>query len=133
MSLTQQDLKQIRGLMVEVFNEGFETLILPRFEAIERDIKELRSRLSSVESTLQDHTRQLRELNQKVSNVDGRLEAVENDVKELYVMVADMKKNKLSARYGKLTPEEKLVAIYNDFQTHMQAIAKEMGVKLPTS
>jgi hypothetical protein len=138
MSLTKPDLTQIRT----VFNEAFEALAVPSFDAIE----ELLDRVEKTQSehsktlhghsvmlrghstTLREHGEQLRKLQDIATNIEGRLTALEADVKELYLMLAKHP-NGLPDNLSKKDAEQKVVAMYQD----ILVIAKQLGVRLPSN
>lgn len=87
MSLTEQDLDQIRTVVVDAINESFEVLSAPRFDQLESQLAKHTVMLGEHSSTLLGQGRQLAKIETTVSNIDGRLQAIESDVKELYHMV----------------------------------------------
>ena len=151
MSLTKQDLSQIRT----VFNEAFEALAVPRFDAIEERLDRIENRVDHVEKVqdehsetlrehsvmlqehgktlrehsamLREHSEQLNNLQQTATNIEGRLTALEADVKELYRMLAK-RQNGLPDDLSKKDTEQKVIAMYQD----VLAIAKQLGVRLPS-
>lgn len=125
MSLTKDDLTQIRF----VINDAFETLAIPRFEAIESKLDEHSAILNEHASLLKDHSNQLRGLHEKVDNIEGRLKAIEADIKELYHLVGQTSSTASAKKFAKLNTEQKMLSMYNDFQ----ALAKQLGIKLPSS
>ena len=134
MALTSEDLDKIRIL----FNEGFETLMLPRFDALELDVRIIKKHVAVLKedvsvlkadvSTLKTEVREvktdIRQIKEHLGSLDGRVEALENDIRELYVM---MKKDNTNSTFSKISLEKKLLRL----NTELLQTAKQAGVTLP--
>ena len=156
MALTNDDKQWIKEAIVEGVNGALETIILPRFDAVEADISELKrdvselkedvsslksemrevkSRLDSVESDIREVKDRLngvesemREVKNRLGRVEGELQALTNDIEEIYDVIYD-KPNKtlMSASFAKMSSKEKLLVINEE----LLKIAKDTGVVLP--
>ena len=136
MALASEDLDKIRIL----FNEGFETLMLPRFDALELDVRIIKkhvavlkedvSVLKAYVSTLKTEVREvktdIRQIKEHLGSLDGRVEALENDIRELYVMMKKEKDN-TDSTFSKISLEKKLLRL----NTELLQTAKQAGVTLP--
>ena len=156
MALTNDDKQWIKEAIVEGVNGALETIVLPRFDAVEADISELKrdvselkedvsslksemrevkSRLDSVESDIREVKDRLngvesemREVKNRLGRVEGELQALTNDIEEIYDVIYD-KPNKtlMSASFAKMSSKEKLLVINEE----LLKIAKDTGVVLP--
>ena len=156
MALTNDDKQWIKEAIVEGVNGALETIVLPRFDAVEADISELKrdvsglkedvsslksdmrevkSRLDSVESDIREVKDRLngvesemREVKNRLGRVEGELQALTNDIKEIYDVIYN-KPNKtlISASFAKMSSKEKLLVINEE----LLKIAKDTGVVLP--
>jgi uncharacterized coiled-coil protein SlyX len=150
MSLTKSDIR-------EVFNEGFETLVAPRFDALESRMDGLESRMDGLESRMdglesrmdglesrmstQEHaTKGIREemragfatVNKRIDELEDRfstqLSELEVDVRYLYKLVEGLQKfNNTSKDFTKQTIEQKIITLYKQ----VQVVAKDAGITLP--
>ena len=151
MSLTEQDLSEVKEIVVGAIVEAIDTMVSPRFDILEADVAVLKTDvavlktdvavLKSDVSTLKTDVAvlksdvstlktEMREVKQILHTMDGRMEALENDVRELYGMVADLQKaKKENHKFNKLPLEKKIL------QTHAELllVAKEAGVVLPNN
>ena len=150
MSLTTNDLGQIR----QIFNEGLETIVLPRFDRLEEDVAELKTDVSILKtdvsilktdvgelkadvSVLKNDVSMLksdvstlkidmREVKQDLNYLKGRVEALENDIKELYELVSEQSRaDKIS---DKLSVEQKVLKMHAE----LIQIARQANVSLPS-
>ncbi len=156
MALTNDDKQWIKEAIVEGVNGALETIVLPRFDAVEADISELKrdvsglkedvsslksdmhevkSRLDSVESDIREVKDRLngvesemREVKNRLGRVEGELQALTNDIEEIYDVIYN-KPNKtlMSASFAKMSSKEKLLVINEE----LLKIAKDTGVVLP--
>lgn len=123
MSLTKQDLKDIRNVVLE----ALEVAVIPRLDALEAEVAALKSEVASFKA---ETSRRLDALEAQMKNTNGRLTALENDVKELYHMID--KKPSFgfgSKEYQKLPSEDKIHILDHE----VGALAKDMGVTLRRS
>ena len=156
MALTNDDKQWIKEAIVEGVNGALETIVLPRFDAVEADISELKrdvsglkedvsslksdmrevkSRLDSVESDIREVKDRLnsvesemREVKNRLGRVEGELQALTNDIEEIYdVIYSKPNKTLMSASFAKMSSKEKLLVINEE----LLKIAKDTGVVLP--
>ena len=156
MALTNDDKQWIKEAIVEGVNGALETIVLPRFDAVEADISELKrdvsglkedvsslksdmcevkSRLDSVESDIREVKDRLngvesemREVKNRLGRVEGELQALTNDIEEIYdVIYGKPNKTLMSASFAKMSSKEKLLVINEE----LLKIAKDTGVVLP--
>lgn len=156
MALTNDDKQWIKEAIVEGVNGALETIVLPRFDAVEADISELKrdvsglkedvsslksdmrevkSRLDSVESDIREVKDRLngvesemREVKNRLGRVEGELQALTNDIEEIYdVIYGKPNKTLMSASFSKMSSKEKLLVINEE----LLKIAKDTGVVLP--
>ena len=156
MALTNDDKQWIKEAIVEGVNGALETIVLPRFDAVEADIlelkrdvsglkedvsslksdmREVKSRLDSVESDIREVKDRLngvesemREVKDRLGRVEGELQALTNDIEEIYdVIYSEPNKTLMSAGFAKMSSKEKLLVINEE----LLKIAKDTGVVLP--
>ena len=156
MALTNDDKQWIKEAIVEGVNGALETIVLPRFDAVEADISELKrdvsglkedvsslksdmrevkSRLDSVESDIREVKDRLNgvesemcEVKNRLGRVEGELQALTNDIEEIYdVIYSKPNKTLMSASFAKMSSKEKLLVINEE----LLKIAKDTGVVLP--
>lgn len=149
MALTNDDKQWIKEAIVEGVNGALETIVLPRFDAVEADISELKRDVSGlkedVSSLKEDVTvlkedvsglkedvfslkSDMREVKGRLERVEGELQALTNDIKEIYdVIYSKPNKTLMSASFAKMSSKEKLLVINEE----LLKIAKDTGVVLP--
>ncbi len=129
MSLTKTDIR-------EVFNEGFETLISPRFDGLESRMDGIESRLDRQEQATKGLREEMRAgfvaVSQRIDELEERfstqLSELEVDIRHLYKLVEKLQKaNGADKEFKKRTVEQKILTLYEQFRT----VAKEAGVTLP--
>ena len=149
MALTNDDKQWIKEAIVEGVNGALETIVLPRFDAVEADISELKrdvsGRKEDVSGLKEDVTvlkedvsglkedvfslkSDMREVKGRLERVEGELQALTNDIKEIYdVIYSKPNKTLMSAGFAKMSSKEKLLVINEE----LLKIAKDTGVVLP--
>ena len=149
MALTNDDKQWIKEAIVEGVNGALETIVLPRFDAVEADISELKRDVSGLKedvSVLKEDVSELkedvsvlkedvfslksdmREVKGRLERVEGELQALTNDIKEIYdVIYSKPNKTLMSASFAKMSSKEKLLVINEE----LLKIAKDTGVVLP--
>lgn len=149
MALTNDDKQWIKEAIVEGVNGALETIVLPRFDAVEADISELKRDVSGLKedvSVLKEDVSKLkedvsglkedvfslksdmREVKGRLERVEGELQALTNDIKEIYdVIYSKPNKTLMSASFSKMSSKEKLLVINEE----LLKIAKDTGVVLP--
>ena len=149
MALTNDDKQWIKEAIVEGVNGALETIVLPRFDAVEADISELKRDVSELKEDVsglkEDVTvlkedvsglkedvfslkSDMREVKGRLERVEGELQALTNDIKEIYdVIYSKPNKTLMSAGFAKMSSKEKLLVINEE----LLKIAKDTGVVLP--
>lgn len=149
MALTNDDKQWIKEAIVEGVNGALETIVLPRFDAVEADISELKrdvselkedvsglkedvsslkSDMREVKSRLDSVESEMREVKNRLGRVEGELQALTNDIEEIYdVIYGKPNKTLMSAGFAKMSSKEKLLVINEE----LLKIAKDTGVVLP--
>ena len=149
MALTNDDKQWIKEAIVEGVNGALETIVLPRFDAVEADISELKRDVSGLKEDVsglkEDVTvlkedvsglkedvfslkSDMREVKGRLERVEGELQALTNDIKEIYdVIYSKPNKTLMSAGFAKMSSKEKLLVINEE----LLKIAKDTGVVLP--
>ena len=142
MALTNDDKQWIKEAIVEGVNGALETIVLPRFDAVETDISELKrdvsrlkedvsslkSDMHEVKSRLDSVESEMREVKNRLGRVEGELQALTNDIEEIYdVIYGKPNKTLMSAGFAKMSSKEKLLVINEE----LLKIAKDTGVVLP--
>lgn len=154
MTLTTQDLDQIRNVMLE----AIEVAVNPRLDDIEATqekqtsilqehsvilnehsailqehsviLNEHSRNLGEHSQILREHTNKLDSLTESVDDIKGHLQALEADVKELYRIVTRTKSGRKSTSgETDFDAEQRMLALYKDFQT----LAKRLNIKLPAA
>jgi outer membrane murein-binding lipoprotein Lpp len=131
MTLTKDDIAQIKEIVVEAVNDGFETLAVPRFDTIEKDVSDLKQDafilkqdVSELKADVNELKSDVRTLNSKFDMLEGRVKGLERDIREIYMMLA--KREAGAPSFNKLTLEQKIRATYDQ----LQIAAKEAGINL---
>ena len=142
MALTNDDKQWIKEAIVEGVNGALETIVLPRFDAVEADLSELKrdvsglkedvsslkSDMHEVKSRLDSVESEMREVKDRLGRVEGELQALTNDIEEIYdVIYGKPNKTLMSASFSKMSSKEKLLVINEE----LLKIAKDTGVVLP--
>lgn len=131
MSLTKQDLSDIRGVVLD----ALDVAVNPRLDALEEGMDELKQDVTVLKQDVsvlkQDVTElksDMREVKTSLNSLEGKVTALEADVKEIYAMLADMQKSSPEdKRLKKLSVNQKILEAYE----LVLSAAKEAGVKLP--
>lgn len=124
MSLTKQDLVDIRGVVLD----ALDVAVNPRLDVIESDIDELKTDVSELKSDFSELKSDMRKVKKSLENLEGRVEALESDVREIYLMQKNLQKSQApNKQFNKLTLEQKLLKI----NAELLATAKEAGISLP--
>jgi septal ring factor EnvC (AmiA/AmiB activator) len=123
MSLTEEDVTQVRDVIVSAIHE----LVILRLDEHDQRFDALESRLGRLEADIKAVEIDMRQVKSSLAKLDGRTEAMEADIKELYAMVAAQKPVYTDRKFAKLPVEQKLLNLYENFQL----LAREAGVTLP--
>lgn len=156
MALTDNDKQWIKGAIVEGINGALETVVTPRFDALEQDVSGLKKDVSGLKqdvsglkkdvsglkqdvSSLKDEMREVKnrlsgvehevyEAKERLDRVEGELQALTNDIKEIYdVIYGKPSRSFMSASFAKMSPKERLLVINEE----LLKMAKATGVILP--
>ncbi len=135
MALTDNDKQWIKGAIVEGINGALETVVTPRFDALEKDVSSLKQDVSSLKDEVREVKGRLGEVEHRLCEVEGRLDSVENeleaitnDLKEIYdVIYTKPNRALMSAGFAKMSSKEKLLVINEE----LLKMAKDAGVVLP--
>ena len=126
MALTDNDKQWIKGAIVEGINGALETVVTPRFDALEKDVSGLKQDVSGLKqdvSSLKDEMREVKnrlsgvehevyEAKKRLDRVEGELQALTNDIKEIYdVIYGKPSRSFMSASFAKMSPKERLLVI----------------------
>ena len=123
----------------QVFLEGYEAVIAPRFDGLDERIDKLETRVMTLESGQAETNRRLsalessqRETNRRLNSLEtvsqktlDRLECIENDIQSIYELISDIQKGDKSFR--KKDVEQKILHAYK----LVLSVAEEAGVQLP--
>lgn len=131
MSLTKQDLKDIRGVVLD----ALDVAVNPRLDVIESDIDELKTDVAELKTDVTELKTDVSTLKSDMRQVKGSLISLEDkvitleaDIKEIYLMLADLQKAQLpDKQFKKINLEQKLLKI----NAELLATAKEAGISLP--
>lgn len=144
MTLTTADQTYIQNTIVQ----AIEQLVLPRFDAIDRDIVSMKADIAQLKADVQELKEDVRVLKLDVqelkddvrilkddmrvakaqlTDMNGRLQALEADVKELYFMQKKKQNAALTdKKFAKLPLEAKIHIIDHE----VVEMAKTAGIKL---
>lgn len=131
MSLTKEDLSEVRDVVVE----ALEAIVLPRFDTLEGDVAVLKTDVAVLKTDVAELKtdvvklqQDMREVKGTLKNIDDRVTTMENDIKEIYYMIANLQKTQSAGKkFSKLSLEQKLLKINQE----LLIAAKEAGIELP--
>ena len=83
MALTNDDKQWIKEAIVEGVNGALETIVLPRFDAVEADISELKRDVSGLKEDVSVLKEDVSSLKSDMREVKSRLDSVESDIREV--------------------------------------------------
>ena len=83
MALTNDDKQWIKEAIVEGVNGALETIVLPRFDAVEADISELKRDVSGLKEDVSGLKEDVSSLKSDMREVKSRLDSVESDIREV--------------------------------------------------
>ena len=83
MTLTNDDKQWIKEAIVEGVNGALETIVLPRFDAVEADISELKRDGSGLKEDVSGLKEDVSSLKSDMREVKSRLDSVESDIREV--------------------------------------------------
>ena len=123
MALTNDDKQWIKEAIVEGVNGALETIVLPRFDAVEADISELKRDVSGLKEDVSGLKEDVYELKEDVSSlksdmreVKSRLDSVESDIREVKDRLngVESEMREVKNRLGRV--EGELQALTNDIE-----------------
>lgn len=140
MSLTTQDLSQIRTVVVDAVNDAIDALVTPRFDELENrmdrleeQVGRLEARVSSLEERLtalevvQNETnRRLSDMERRLSSIEADIATVKNDVMALYELAGKPMVLSFDKGFDALSNVDKLRTLHD----YNLKLAKHLGIKL---
>ncbi len=140
MSLTKQDLSDIRGVILDALDvavnprldsvESSVDILSERVHGVETRLDGVETRLDGVETRLDGVEKQQRISNETLQQIEGKLIALESDVKEIYTMLSELQNSKTPDKtFAKLTLEDKVL----DTHAKVLKLAKQLDISLPSN
>ena len=116
MALTNDDKQWIKEAIVEGVNGALETIVLPRFDAVEADISELKRDVSELKEDVSGLKEDVSSLKSDMREVKSRLDSVESDIREVKDRLNGVKSEmrEVKDRLGRV--EGELQALTNDIE-----------------
>ena len=116
MALTNDDKQWIKEAIVEGVNGALETIVLPRFDAIEADISELKRDVSGLKEDVSGLKEDVSSLKSEMREVKSRLDSVESDIREVKDRLngVESEMREVKDRLGRV--EGELQALTNDIE-----------------
>ena len=78
MALTNDDKQWIKEAIVEGVNGALETIVLPRFDAVEADISELKRDVSGLKEDVSSLKSDMHEVKSRLDSVESEMREVKN-------------------------------------------------------
>lgn len=122
MALTNDDKQWIKEAIVEGVNGALETIVLPRFDAVEADISELKRDVSGLKEDVSGLKEDVSSLKSDMREVKSRLDSVESDIREVKDRLngVESEMREVKNRLGRV--EGELQALTNDIEEIYDAI-----------
>ena len=116
MALTNDDKQWIKEAIVEGVNGALETIVLPRFDAVEADISELKRDVSGLKEDVSGLKEDVSSLKSDMREVKSRLDSVESDIREVKDRLngVENEMREVKGRLGRV--EGELQALTNDIE-----------------
>ena len=116
MTLTNDDKQWIKEAIVEGVNGALETIVLPRFDAVEADISELKRDVSGLKEDVSVLKEDVSSLKSEMREVKSRLDSVESDIREVKDRLngVESEMREVKNRLGRV--EGELQALTNDIE-----------------
>ena len=116
MALTNDDKQWIKEAIVEGVNGALETIVLPRFDAVEADISELKRDVSELKEDVSGLKEDVSSLKSDMREVKSRLDSVESDIREVKDRLngVESEMREVKDRLGRV--EGELQALTNDIK-----------------
>lgn len=116
MALTNDDKQWIKEAIVEGVNGALETIVLPRFDAVEADISELKRDVSGLKEDVSGLKEDVSSLKSDMHEVKSRLDSVESDIREVKDRLngVESEMHEVKNRLGRV--EGELQALTNDIK-----------------
>ena len=116
MALTNDDKQWIKETIVEGVNGALETIVLPRFDAVEADISELKRDVYELKEDVSELKEDVSSLKSDMREVKNRLDSVESDIREVKDRLngVESEMREVKDRLGRV--EGELQALTNDIE-----------------
>ena len=116
MALTNDDKQWIKEAIIEGVNGALETIVLPRFDAVEADILELKRDVSGLKEDVSGLKEDVSSLKSDMHEVKSRLDSVESDIREVKDRLngVESEMREVKNRLGRV--EGELQALTNDIE-----------------
>lgn len=116
MALTNDDKQWIKEAIVEGVNGALETIVLPRFDAVEADISELKRDVSGLKEDVSVLKEDVFSLKSDMREVKSRLDSVESNIREVKDRLngVESEMREVKNRLGRV--EGELQALTNDIE-----------------
>lgn len=116
MALTNDDKQWIKEAIVEGVNGALETIVLPRFDAVEADISELKRDVSELKEDVSGLKEDVSSLKSDMREVKSQLDSVESDIREVKDRLngVESEMREVKNRLGRV--EGELQALTNDIE-----------------
>lgn len=116
MALTNDDKQWIKEAIVEGVNGALETIVLPRFDAVEADISELKRDVSGLKEDVSVLKEDVSSLKSDMREVKSRLDSVVSDIREVKNRLngVESEMREVKDRLGRV--EGELQALTNDIE-----------------
>ena len=116
MALTNDDKQWIKEAIVEGVNGALETIVLPRFDAVEADISELKRDVSGLKEDVSGLKKDVSVLKEDVSGLKEDVSGLKEDVSELKEDVFSLKSDIREVKGRLERVEGELQALTNDIK-----------------
>lgn len=116
MALTNDDKQWIKEAIVEGVNGALETIILPRFDAVEADISELKRDVSELKEDVSGLKEDVFSLKSDMREIKSRLDSVESDIREVKDRLSGVESEMREVKGRLERVEGELQALTNDIK-----------------
>ena len=116
MTLTNDDKQWIKEAIVEGVNGALETIVLPRFDAVEADISELKRDVSGLKEDVSGLKEDVSSLKSDMREVKSRLDSVESDIREVKDRLNGVEREMREVKGRLERVEGELQALTNDIK-----------------
>lgn len=116
MALTNDDKQWIKEAIVEGVNGALETIVLPRFDAVEADISELKRDVSELKEDVSGLKEDVSSLKSDMHEIKSRLDSVESDIREVKDRLSGVESEMREVKGRLERVEGELQALTNDIK-----------------